>query len=48
MNGNHRGIGLPHSKTSWSQGRAICRVSVLECGNPMPLSLLPSAPLLRS
>jgi hypothetical protein len=32
------GMGLPHSKTLWRKRRFGLRVSVLECGSPMPLS----------
>jgi hypothetical protein len=42
-NGSQSGIGLPHSKTSRKELRIIRRASVLECGSPMPLSLLLSA-----
>jgi hypothetical protein len=43
MNGTQSGRGLPHSKTL---ARRIARPSfreVLECGSPMPISLLPYA-----
>jgi hypothetical protein len=36
-------MGLPHSKTSRKGWRAIHRDSVLECGCPLPLSLLACA-----
>jgi hypothetical protein len=34
---NKSGIGLPHSKTLRMEWRMGLRVSVLECGSPMPL-----------
>jgi len=42
-NGGQSGRGQPHSKSLRKESRAIRRDSVLECGCPLPLSLLSRA-----